>query len=219
MFDSFNAGGFGAQRAGGLLAFIHQQNQSTFIKLNFFNLNEMVDWFVLFDERESKGSPIQLPSINHIQLHSKTNSIVFDLLNCEMIDWNCWMLDWLKIYYNSTCFIDHIFLKGYHPSINQHLITVIIMNGVKQSSNFSTMNEIQSTFWLNGMVCWFVWWWLMEWLCCPFTQLRWLRVVSYRFSFQHQLQSTINQTNQFISLLLNQQINFTFSLLMKQKIN
>ena len=22
--------------------------------------------------------------------------------------------------------IDHIFLKGYHPSINQHLITVII---------------------------------------------------------------------------------------------
>ena len=107
---------------------------------------------------------------------------------------------WLKIYYNSTCFIDHIFLKGYHPSINQHLITVIIMNGVKQSSNFSTMNEIQSTFWLNGMVCWFVWWWLMEWLCCPFTQLRWLRVVSYRFSFQHQLQSTINQTNQFISL-------------------
>ncbi len=78
------------------------------------------------------------------------------------------------------------------------------MNGVKQSSNFSTMNEIQSTFWLNGMVCWFVWWWLMEWLCCPFTQLRWLRVVSYRFSFQHQLQSTINQTNQFISLLLNQ---------------
>ena len=106
----------------------------------------------------------------------------------------------LNKYYNSTCFIDHIFLKGYHPSINQHLITVIIMNGVKQSSNFSTMNEIQSTFWLNGMVCWFVWWWLMEWLCCPFTQLRWLRVVSYRFSFQHQLQSTINQTNQFISL-------------------
>ena len=117
-------------------------------------------------------------------------------------------LDWIELsryefkrwpdYYNSIRFIDHIFLKGYHPSINQHLITVIIMNGVKQSSNFSTMNEIQSTFWLNGMVCWFVWWWLMEWLCCPFTQLRWLRVVSYRFSFQHQLQSTINQTNQFI---------------------
>ena len=28
-------------------------------------------------------------------------------------------------YYNSIPFIDHIFLKGYHPSINQHLITVI----------------------------------------------------------------------------------------------
>ena len=80
-----SGGRLGAQRAGGLLAFIHQQNQSTFIKLNFFNLNEMVDWFVLFDERESKGSPIQLPSINTNQFISL---------------WKKWMLfvdDWLEL--------------------------------------------------------------------------------------------------------------------------
>ena len=148
-------------------------------KLNFFSLLVERNWF-------GGASAVSFHSnLISFWLHSHYANMKFKF------SFQCLQL---KRYYNSTCFIDHIFLKGYHPSINQHLITVIIMNGVKQSSINSTMNEIQSTFWLNGMVCWFVWWWLMEWLCCPFTQLRWLRVVSYRFSFQHQLQSTINQT-------------------------
>ena len=127
------------------------------------------DWLELIDLMNGNNSLHQLRSSNK----DKKLSLIGGLC-------------WLKRYYNSTCFIDHIFLKGYHSSINQHLITVIIINGINQSLNYSTMNGIQSTFWLNGVVCWFVWWWLMEWLCCPFTHClqQWLRVVGYRFSSQ-----------------------------------
>ena len=65
---------------------------------------------------------VSRPFSNSINHHSS-----WRWMKSEMIDWSCLgVIDKMKVYYNSTCFIDHIFLKGYHPSINQHLITVII---------------------------------------------------------------------------------------------
>jgi len=56
----------------------------------------------------------------------------------------------IKRYYNSTCFIDHIFLKGYHPSINQHLITVIIINGINATKQAISPSGMKLNL-FNGM--------------------------------------------------------------------
>ena len=43
-------------------------------------------------------------------------------------------------YTTRSTFIDHIFLKGYHPSINQHLITVIILKTFDAAIYFISAN-------------------------------------------------------------------------------
>ena len=68
-----------------------------------------------------------------------------------------------------------------------------------KSSINSAIKENQTTFCLVLLVCWFVWWWLMEWLPARFIK-KWnvfislitrLLVIGFPSS---QLQSTINQT-------------------------
>ena len=95
-------------------------------KLNFFSLLVERNWF-------GGASAVSFHSnLISFWLHSHYANMKFKF------SFQCLQL---KRYYNSTCFIDHIFLKGYHPSINQHLITVIII-----LLFFKCWNEINSLF-------------------------------------------------------------------------
>ena len=94
----------------------------------------------------------------------------------------CWLeliCDW-EWYYNSTCFIDHIFLKGYHPSINQHLITVIIINGIQWSQEKQTTFCLIWMSWMDGMVLLLAASFIKKWNFFNYG------VNSYRFSIQLQ---------------------------------
>ena len=101
-----------------------------------------------------------------------------------------------------------IFLKGYHPSINQHLITVIIMNEIKLISSPINLNERINFFILEWRVGW-VKWELMEWLIASFIEELHSSnygVNSYRFWPQSTpINSSTSLTLQsyFLSLIIN----------------
>ena len=107
-------------------------------KLNFFSLLVERNWF-------GGASAVSFHSnLISFWLHSHYANMKFKF------SFQCLQL---KRYYNSTCFIDHIFLKGYHPSINQHLITVIIislfnslpqthLSSIQPSNEWEWVNEI-----------------------------------------------------------------------------
>ncbi len=120
----------------------------------------------------------------------------------------------------SFYFIDHIFLKGYHPSINQHLITVIII--LRQSSQLnwiwfiksihccvlaliafiSSLRSIQSVSFFNWMISSFNWVMWLQATCLMHPQWlnkmnTWMSGMRMAYAITHH---SWNGMNSFISL-------------------